>query len=100
MTDVLADIRVIDVDSHITEPADVWTSRLEKKWGRDLIPHVETDPETGDTVWVVGGEKECVMGMTALAGYAEHYPKHPATYEDIADAGAFDAKVRLARLDE
>jgi uncharacterized protein len=100
MTDVLADIHVIDVDSHITEPPDVWTSRLETKWGRDLIPHVETDPETGDTVWVVGGEKECVMGMTALAGYAEHYPKHPATYDDIADAGAYDAKVRLARLDE
>ena len=32
-------IRAIDTDTHITEPPDVWTSRVSKKWG-DAVPHV------------------------------------------------------------
>ena len=33
--------RIIDVDSHITEPLDVWTARMSKaKWG-DAVPHIE-----------------------------------------------------------
>ena len=31
---------VADVDSHIIEPADLWTSRVDPKWG-DLVPHVK-----------------------------------------------------------
>ena len=30
---------VADADSHIIEPADLWTSRISAKWG-DLVPHV------------------------------------------------------------
>ena len=42
MSDRIFDrIRAIDTDTHITEPADVWTSRVStKKWG-DAVPHVE-----------------------------------------------------------
>ncbi len=32
-------IPVIDIDTHIAEPEDLWTSRVSKKWG-DLVPHV------------------------------------------------------------
>jgi hypothetical protein len=31
---------VIDVDTHITEPPDTWTSRVSRRWGDD-IPHIE-----------------------------------------------------------
>ena len=30
---------VIDVDTHLTEPPDVWTSRVSSKWG-DAVPHI------------------------------------------------------------
>ena len=39
-TDSLFDrCKPIDVDTHITEPPDVWTSRVSKKWG-DKVPHI------------------------------------------------------------
>ena len=31
---------IIDVDSHISEPGDLWTSRVSNRWG-DLVPHVK-----------------------------------------------------------
>src|SRR5437660_9020685 len=33
-------IPIVDADTHITEPPDLWTSRVSvQKWG-DLVPHV------------------------------------------------------------
>src|SRR5437899_448319 len=39
---VIDHIRVIDTDTHLVEPPDLWTSRMSPKYG-DLIPHVEWD---------------------------------------------------------
>jgi hypothetical protein len=38
MERLLERYRPIDMDTHITEPADVWTARGASKWG-DKIPH-------------------------------------------------------------
>ena len=35
----IRDLHVIDVDSHLTEPADLWTSRAPAKYA-DRVPHV------------------------------------------------------------
>ena len=67
-------IKVIDVDTHVSEPEDLWTSRVSKKWG-DLIPHVVRDPRgqrhpdqpVGD-VWIFGGELATGTGLFAMAG--------------------------------
>jgi predicted TIM-barrel fold metal-dependent hydrolase len=53
---VLAGVKVVDVDSHVWEPADLWTSRLPAKMG-DVVPHIETDQATGKPIWVAGGDK-------------------------------------------
>ena len=45
---------VIDVDTHLTEPPDVWTARMASKWG-DAIPHVERI--AGEDVWMSAGER-------------------------------------------
>ena len=42
---------LISADSHINEPADLWTSRVAAKW-RDRVPRVESFDE-GDA-WVEG----------------------------------------------
>ena len=42
--DVLARIPpLVDLDAHLVEPADVWSSRLPAKY-RDIGPHVEYLP--------------------------------------------------------
>ena len=37
--DIFTGLKVIDVDAHISEPADLWTSRLPAKW-QDKGPRV------------------------------------------------------------
>ena len=38
--------RVIDTDTHVIEPYDLWTSRLDVgKWG-DKVPHVRFDEKS------------------------------------------------------
>ena len=44
-TDV-RDIPIIDTDTHVVEPPDLWTSRVSSKWG-DLVPHVALGPGGG-----------------------------------------------------
>lgn len=39
---------VIDADSHISEPHDLWTSRVEPRF-RDLVPHVVRGDDGLDT---------------------------------------------------
>ncbi len=38
--DALAGIKVIDVDTHLTEPHDLWTSRAPAKW-KERVPQVK-----------------------------------------------------------
>ncbi len=48
----LAAMPIIDIDTHYTEPRDMWTSRAPQKL-RDFAPHVIVNPE-GNEQWVVG----------------------------------------------
>ena len=46
-------IKIIDADSHISEPATLWTDRVStEKWG-DLVPHVQFDPEISEDRWFI-----------------------------------------------
>ena len=97
MKDLFDRFRVIDVDSHVSEPADVWTSRVASRWGDD-VPHIERDPATGKDTWLIGGEPILQVGQTAIAGFDGTLPECPDTMEDIP-LGAHSAKERLAYLD-
>ena len=88
---------VIDVDSHVSEPADLWTSRVSSKWG-DAVPHIRRDPTSGKDIWYVGGELIMPVGTTAIAGYDGTLPDCPDTMDDIPP-GAHLADSRLAYLD-
>jgi predicted TIM-barrel fold metal-dependent hydrolase len=49
--DVFAGIKIIDVDTHLSEPADLWTARAPAKY-RDLVPR---QVEVGGRMrWIVG----------------------------------------------
>jgi predicted TIM-barrel fold metal-dependent hydrolase len=89
---------VADVDSHIIEPADLWTSRIDPKWG-DLVPHVKWHERRQEEVWYVGDQKMFGVGAFAQARWPEYPPSHPKKFDD-AFLPAVDAKARLGYMDE
>jgi len=87
---------VIDMDTHLTEPADVWSARLAGKWG-DRIPHVER--RGAKDVWLIGDQVVGAPGAYTAAGFDGSFPDFPDTYQDLP-AAAYDATARLAHMDE
>lgn len=88
----------IDADTHISEPADVWTSRVPARW-RDRVPQVRWDDEKQEECWFLGEEKMLPVGLTALAGWPEKFPQHPPTFE-AAHRASYDASARIRYMDE
>ena len=89
---------IIDSDTHITEAPDLWTSRVPARL-KDRVPRVEWDEEKQEQAWYIGDEWINSVGITAVAGYKDPYPAHPATYEE-AHPGSYDANARLEYMDE
>lgn len=89
---------VADVDSHIIEPADLWTSRVPAKWG-ELVPHVKFDERRGEERWYVGSKRLFGVGAFAQAGWREYPPSHPPNLDEAIPA-AIDAKERLTYMDQ
>ena len=87
---------VIDVDTHVTEPPDLWTSRIASKW-HHVVPHIETIKDR--QFWVINGKKGLAPGSVSMAGHDGRPPNEfPPTYDDILPA-AYDAKARLEHMD-
>ena len=91
-------IPIIDTDTHVVEPPDLWTSRLPKRFG-DRIPHVEWDPDTQEEAWYTGGERLGAVGAPAMAGWHEHPPYHPRRFADT-DPKSWNATARAALMDD
>ncbi|HEY2428669.1 MAG TPA: amidohydrolase family protein, partial [Acidimicrobiales bacterium] len=88
---------LIDADSHVTEPADVWTSRVPARYVDD-VPHIVRD-DRGRDLWILGGVMICAVGGTSTAGFPGAPAKRPKVFEDI-HPGSADAVARLRYLDE
>jgi predicted TIM-barrel fold metal-dependent hydrolase len=82
----LSDIQVIDVDTHVAEPYDLYTSRVStKKWG-DAVPRVEWDDALQEDVWIADGQVLGGAAASCSAGWPEEPPKHPKRLSDVDDA--------------
>src|SRR4051812_26643805 len=95
----IEDLEVVDVDSHVSEPTDLWTSRLSTKWDRDLVPHVEWDSDTQVERWKIGRHVITGSGQHAHAGWREFYPSVPPRLAE-ADRATWSPDDRLAKLDQ
>ena len=89
--------RIISADSHMLEPPDLWTSRLDKKY-RDQAPHVE-DNERG-SYFIAPGLKPSRVSLGFGAGRSgqelkEHFNKGFET----APAGGWDPVARIKDQD-
>ena len=89
---------VIDADTHITEPPDLFTSRLPKKW-HDQAPRTRIDEESGFELWTVGDRAPITpLGHTAVAGHDKPFPDAPKTFADVPLA-SHDPNARLEYMD-
>ncbi|MFP6623467.1 MAG: amidohydrolase family protein [Myxococcota bacterium] len=89
---------VIDVDTHITEPGDLWTSRLPAKF-KDQAPRIVRDPETSVETWRIGDTQGFLpVGFTAVAGWPEPFPEAPRNMDEVPKA-AYDASARIEYMD-
>jgi predicted TIM-barrel fold metal-dependent hydrolase len=91
-------VKIIDTDTHVTEPTDLWTSRLPQKW-RDKAPQVAPDPATNELRWHVGDTWLTPVGLYSHAGWHEFVPGAPPSLDD-ADPACWEPTARLRRMDE
>ena len=76
---------IIDSDSHVTEPADVWTARVPKKYIDD-VPHVERID--GADIWMLQNKRIGSVGTSAPAGWPTFPRNYPPTYADCHPAAS------------
>jgi predicted TIM-barrel fold metal-dependent hydrolase len=94
---MIEDIAIIDVDTHVVEPPDLWTARLSAKWG-DRLPHVEWDANVQKQAWFMEGQRLTGLGA-AMADFDGYPPDYPASWDEIPPA-LTDPTARLARMDQ
>ena len=91
-------LRVIDTDTHVIEPPDLWTSRMPSKWG-DMVPHLEWNEKWGEERWRVGDKWLNPVGAYSQGGWRDYPPSHPDSLDE-AIPGGHDAAARLKAMDE
>lgn len=88
--------RLIDSDTHINEPPDLWTSRVPAKF-KDAVPRQQSF-EKGDA-WVMEGAPDPInFGLNAAAGLPFEERKPWVRWEDLRPGG-HDPKARLEEMD-
>ena len=72
----------IDADTHVTEPGDVWTSRLPRKFQEAAPKIIRTEDDVD--IWHFGSvERAIPVGATAMAGWPEPFPSFPKTWMSV-----------------
>jgi len=98
MSTTINEIPIIDADTHVVEPPDLWTSRVSAKWG-DKVPHVRWDPVMEEEAWYTADVRLGAVGGPAMAGWHEHPPYHPRRFSET-DPRSWDATERLKVMDD
>ncbi len=88
--------RLISSDSHVTEPGDLWTSRVPAAL-RDRAPRI-VHLERGDA-WIVEGIKDPIsFGLSSCAGLEPEEMRAWVRFEEIR-RGGYDPAARLGEQD-
>jgi predicted TIM-barrel fold metal-dependent hydrolase len=67
--DLVRDIRIVDVDTHISEPLDLWTSRAPAKW-RERVPQMRQTAE-GKWQWTIDGDRSMGTGSASSVVFGD-----------------------------
>lgn len=102
--DVLAGLKLIDSDTHYSEPYDLWTSRAPAAF-RDRVPRVKEAPD-GRLFWFLKDEPLFLAGGASFVNKANEkvpfYGQDITTSEswDKIHVASYDAKERVRFMDE
>src|SRR5579871_1294485 len=98
----LAGIKVIDVDTHLTEPHDLWIKRAPAAW-RERVPQVKM--LDGQMSWVIDGNKSIGTGAHPNSSILKNSSKVRVLDEFLklqfsdVHPGSYSVKDRLAVMD-
>src|SRR6185369_7007564 len=96
--DAVTDVKIIDTDSHVVEPADLWTSRIStQKWG-DKVLHVKWDERKKVDFWYIGDRPVFSAWGTANWGWRGGNISIVPRFEDM-HRGTWDLPARLKEMD-
>jgi uncharacterized protein len=99
--DLTEGIRVIDVDSHLSEPLDLWTSRATPKY-RDRVPQMRM--LDGRWVWTIDGDRSMGVGSASSVIYRDGTKAAGIEFTDWqvdqVHPGCSRVKERLEFMDE
>ena len=82
-------VTMLSSDTHVIEPPDLWTSRLDRRW-RAEAPHVVHDTDTGTQWWIVAEQRTLSFAGGAQTGDRFVKPielRSGATFEDVRPGG-------------
>jgi predicted TIM-barrel fold metal-dependent hydrolase len=98
LKEVVGDAKVIDNDTHYTEPPDLWSSRAPGKF-KDKMPYMKT--VNGQSLWFVEGDKPWGMVGTTVVGTGGEKFRGKlsiASFEEM-DEAAYMVEPRLKVMD-
>ena len=92
---------IVDADSHVLEPPDLWESRLDPQFRENGVRIVERD---GVETLLIGGNV-IMQGTLAGLGGVDVVPRtnlftQQMKYQDACPPASYDAKARIALYDE
>ena len=104
--DAVSDMKVVDVDSHLTEPADLWTSRVSSK-DRDRVPRKVRDEDGRDTWYFDGdhvfarpaGASSVIRADGSKQSFWDWNVQAGLQWDEV-HPGAYDVSARLDVLDK
>ncbi len=102
--DLLAGLKLIDTDTHFSEPYDLWTSRAPASL-KDRVPRVVRD-DAGALVWILDGNPIFRAGGVSYVNkkgdkipfFGADITEHGNMWDEIHEA-SYDAKARVRFMD-
>ena len=93
---------VVDMDSHVMEPPDLWLNYLEPRY-RNRAIRIERDADGVESL--IADDKVMIRGRLAAIGGVEHdameaFKSWDLTYLDGCPAASYDTRARVELLDE
>lgn len=94
----MADNRIVDADTHVLEPPDIWEKWLPSRY-LDKAPKLVKDDDGGDAWLFAGASDPDPIGLVATPGKPyDEFRWTGVTYDD-ARPGCYDGAARLLDMD-
>jgi len=89
---------IVDTDTHIIDPPDIWVDRMSRATWGDEIPHVAWSDQHGREMWFVGGEPLFAAWASAMRGGVPGMDAGPGRQEEVHPS-CYDATARVEGMD-